>query len=79
MEWKTLKYSEPIQEPVEDKPDIEVNIFLGESSLKENLTELFNEIVDENPDEETKRIDETKKKEQVEINNIWNHIGPRIP
>ena len=79
MEWKTIKYGEQVHEPVEDRPDIEVNILFMESSLKENFEERFNEVVDEAPEEGAKLADETQKKEQKEINNIWNQIGPRIP
>ena len=39
MKFNTLEYNEPVEEPLEDKPDIEIKIIF-EESLKEKLGEV---------------------------------------
>ena len=75
MKFNTLEYNESVEEPLEVKPDIEIDIFL-EDSLKEKLSELFNEAKDKHIETP---IEKTDAERQVETDQIWKNTGPRIP
>ena len=74
MEFHTLEMKEELEEPFDERPDIEIAIILGEG-LRENLGELYNEAEETSPE----GIENKNMQEQEELNKIWSQIGPRIP
>ena len=74
MEFHTLEMKEELEEPFDERPDIEITIILGEG-LRENLGELYNEAEETSPE----GIENKNMQEQEELNKIWSQIGPRIP
>ena len=74
MEFHTLEMKEELEEPFDERPDIEIAIILGEGP-RENLGELYNEAEETSPE----GIENKNMQEQEELNKIWSQIGPRIP